>query len=523
MKTRFRRPRGRPPYPGILTPAEQRVLEALRVESTNAAIAARLGIGVETVRYHLENIRGKLGIEERAALAAWTPPAPQAPAPRRTWLAAPLLILRSGTVLSRVAVAAAVALLVAGLAMSSTRRQWAPDRLPAAQGTPATGPTTWLYQQDVGFLNIAGRTALPDGSVLVVGDVQERGASGKRVPGERDIAIFKVDPHGARQYSTIHQSAGSDRVRSFAVRPDGGVYVVGATNGRLSKARRLGRSDGFIAAFSSSGGIEWVRTFGTANIDAATAVSVLEDGDVAVFWASTSSGGALSVFDPSGDLASTVPLPEGVSVTGALPEDGGLIAARGTLLAPERWGWGSRAIAAGFTRDGRVLWSDALADSTLNVISWMDRQILFGGTRDPRGPFNEPAGSPSAFVVAYTPAGQRMWFRELSTTGRDTLWPTALAGAANTGLLVRLGLDAEPSTGFPPYTQRPSTPTLPGLEGTYLLTVDSAGTVTPVERLPEQANLLGPGGRLFDVSVLQQPGLGRRSGGPYALVVRRRR
>ena len=45
-----RRGRGRPRHPGILTPAERRVLDALREGGTNADIAERLGIGAETVK-----------------------------------------------------------------------------------------------------------------------------------------------------------------------------------------------------------------------------------------------------------------------------------------------------------------------------------------------------------------------------------------------------------------------------------------------------------------------------------------
>ena len=48
-----RRGRGRPRHPGILTPAERRVLDALREGGTNADIAERLGIGAETVKTHI--------------------------------------------------------------------------------------------------------------------------------------------------------------------------------------------------------------------------------------------------------------------------------------------------------------------------------------------------------------------------------------------------------------------------------------------------------------------------------------
>ena len=64
---------GRPRHPDVLTPAEWRVLEALRDGGTNAAIAARLGLSPDTVKYHISNMLAKLELRDRRALAAWRP------------------------------------------------------------------------------------------------------------------------------------------------------------------------------------------------------------------------------------------------------------------------------------------------------------------------------------------------------------------------------------------------------------------------------------------------------------------
>ena len=53
----------------LLTPREGEVLEQLQVGATNAEIAERLAIGVETVRTHARKIYRKLGIASRRELA----------------------------------------------------------------------------------------------------------------------------------------------------------------------------------------------------------------------------------------------------------------------------------------------------------------------------------------------------------------------------------------------------------------------------------------------------------------------
>ena len=64
---------GRPRHRDVLTPAEWRVLEALREGGTNAEIAARLDVSTNTVRYHVSNMLAKLELRDRRALAAWRP------------------------------------------------------------------------------------------------------------------------------------------------------------------------------------------------------------------------------------------------------------------------------------------------------------------------------------------------------------------------------------------------------------------------------------------------------------------
>jgi DNA-binding CsgD family transcriptional regulator/predicted enzyme related to lactoylglutathione lyase len=63
--------RGRPPHDDQLTPAEWSVVEWVRHGLTNRQIAARRGIGLDAVKFHVGNALGKLGLADRRQLRRW--------------------------------------------------------------------------------------------------------------------------------------------------------------------------------------------------------------------------------------------------------------------------------------------------------------------------------------------------------------------------------------------------------------------------------------------------------------------
>ena len=54
---------------GGLTRREEEVARLMAAGATDRAIGARLGISTRTVEKHAENVRSKLGVESRAAVA----------------------------------------------------------------------------------------------------------------------------------------------------------------------------------------------------------------------------------------------------------------------------------------------------------------------------------------------------------------------------------------------------------------------------------------------------------------------
>jgi len=68
------RRRGRPPHDDVLTPAEWRIAHAVQHGMTEREIAERRGISRDGVKFHLDNVREKLGLRDRKALRGWFRP-----------------------------------------------------------------------------------------------------------------------------------------------------------------------------------------------------------------------------------------------------------------------------------------------------------------------------------------------------------------------------------------------------------------------------------------------------------------
>jgi DNA-binding CsgD family transcriptional regulator/catechol 2,3-dioxygenase-like lactoylglutathione lyase family enzyme len=60
--------RGRPPHDDVLTPAEWRIVNAVRHGLSNGEIARRRGISLDAVKFHVANAVAKLGLRDRLAL-----------------------------------------------------------------------------------------------------------------------------------------------------------------------------------------------------------------------------------------------------------------------------------------------------------------------------------------------------------------------------------------------------------------------------------------------------------------------
>lgn len=185
--------RGRPKYDDILTPREWDVLALLREGLTNQQIADRLGVSLNTSKYHVSEIFTKLGVTNREAAVSWRPEG------RRLALLAPIAMwvqhLATSTT-AKVALGAAavgvVGVLVVALAI-------------VRQDDGDAGPLGTLAYIQAGDVWVK---AVPDGTPRRL--TTEGNASFPRWSTSGDWLLFRVQPESAGTEEWLMRSDGSE-------------------------------------------------------------------------------------------------------------------------------------------------------------------------------------------------------------------------------------------------------------------------------------------------------------------------
>lgn len=97
--------------------------------------------------------------------------------------------------------------------------------------------------------------------------------------GSFDAYLVKYDPAGTQLWLRQFGTSEVDSVLSVAVSETDLIYVTGGTTGDLG-GPNAGDADGFLASYSSAGGLQWIEQFGTTENDAGYSVAVGDSGGI---------------------------------------------------------------------------------------------------------------------------------------------------------------------------------------------------------------------------------------------------
>jgi len=122
----------------------------------------------------------------------------------------------------------------------------------------------------------------PDGNIYLTGIVLVGGLYGNTNKGLADAFLMKCDPtDGHRLWTEQFGSAAVDQGMDLAIDATGShIYVGGISNGALPGNSNLGEIDLFLAKYDFSGNQQWIKQFGTSNVDDGVGVVVDSTGAV---------------------------------------------------------------------------------------------------------------------------------------------------------------------------------------------------------------------------------------------------
>ena len=312
---------------------------------------------------------------------------------------------------------------------------------------------------------IGATTADDNGNLYVTGTTA--GNLGGDVAGSFDVFISRMDTDGAIVWT--RQFGSSDYERPLAITTDaaGNIYVAGYSSGQLGDAPALGGLDMFLASFDADGKQRWLRQFGTAESDIASALVVIGE---TIYLAGNSRGrldGAASnnkpdvvlrAFDSSGEPLwakqfGTVRPDYAVALGKA--DNGDLLLAGysyGELEALTNRG-DADVFVARFSQRGEPRWLSGLGSEKSDIPKAMsigrNGMLLVAGYTHGNLTGDETHGLYDAFTAAWSADGELLGVSQFGKRGFNQA--NAIA-ATPTGELFVLGdaasdLDDDPTTG----------------------------------------------------------------------------
>lgn len=146
--------------------------------------------------------------------------------------------------------------------------------------TPPKGSVLKQTKQlgSVGFDLSSASATDPFGNVYIAGGTT--GSLGKPNAGLRDAFVTKYDSDGDRLWTKQFGTSSFDTVYGITTDKNGNFYVSGTTEGNLAGPRQASFSDAFVAKYDSNGNQNWLRQFGTADINLSFDINVDDDSNV---------------------------------------------------------------------------------------------------------------------------------------------------------------------------------------------------------------------------------------------------
>lgn len=228
-------------------------------------------------------------------------------------------------------------------------------------------------------------------------------------------------PRIEASWSMQFGSASNDFARGITKDSTGDMYVVGTTEGAFASHTSYGGNDAFIAKISARGELLWINQYGTAGLDAAVAITIIDD-KLIVLERTPSTASAtesltqeaisISSLHPSGGYDWRVQFSTaGSLVAGGLASDtsGNIFVA--ATLTPEADPEGRMAVLVKFDSIGEVIWAKTLDGGRAKVtglhvaVDNADEPVVSGNANS------------RPYVAKFASDGSLLWFEQFGPGG----------------------------------------------------------------------------------------------------------
>ncbi len=269
--------------------------------------------------------------------------------------------------------------------------------------------------------------------------------------GASDVFISAFSANRGKQWTRLLGGDGSDYVRASTSDSDGNLYITGTTAGGFGQAETAGSFDIFLTRLSADGAVQWTRQYGSGKYDNAAAIATDITGNIYVagrtfgLLGERSEGGSdmhLSKFDAAGnklwtrqfgtaeyDAATALTiLGDSIYVAGYT---------RGSLDGQNHFNKPSIVVRA-YTSSGSVKWTQQFGsprpDYPVAMASGSNGALYLAGYT--YGGLNEEKnrGDADVFVTRLNTTGEHLWTRMLGSDRTDR--PKAMTLGHNGNLFV---------------------------------------------------------------------------------------
>ena len=244
----------------------------------------------------------------------------------------------------------------------------------------ADGTQVWLEQFGTERDDGAAAIATVNDGLYVAGATSGR-LGHERSGGPSDAFVMRLDTDGAERWTRQFGGSGEDEARSLSVE-GGTVYVAGSTQGLRKKVADL---DGFVAAYGQGGPGIWSYQIGHADVESFTSIVARANGIYFAGWTS----GTFLYGEPSGGID---------AVVGKLDVDGAVL-------------WSQQFGSAG-------------ADDATSL-SIAGRGVYVAGSTIGELPDGTMLGESDGFLRKYLPNGTEVWTRQFGTADYDAVYGMA--------------------------------------------------------------------------------------------------